>query len=143
MAGTDFRISPVRWGEAESEIRPIRETVFMREQNVPEDLEWDGLDPDSDHVLAYDVTGNPIGTGRLTGDGWIGRMAVLKKWRGRGVGDLLLTALLQLAREKEIERVRLAAQIYAVGFYKRHGFTAVGGVYDDAGIPHREMYLDL
>lgn len=143
MAGTNFRISTVRWGGAEDEIRPIRETVFMSEQNVPEGLEWDGLDPDCDHVLVYDVRGNPIGTGRLTEDGWIGRMAVLKEWRGRGVGDLLLTALLQIAREKDVLRVRLAAQVYAIGFYERHGFIPIGGIYDDAGIPHREMYLDL
>jgi len=143
MREARFRIRTVTWEQAETDIRAVRETVFIQEQRVPEDLEWDGLDPECEHVLAYDDRGNVIGTARLTEDGRIGRMAVLEPWRGRGVGDLLLQAVLDLARRQGFPRVTLAAQTYAIGFYERHGFTAVGGVFPDAGIPHREMILEL
>jgi predicted GNAT family N-acyltransferase len=143
MVPAEFTIRTVRWKDTENEIRRIRETVFIQEQNVPEDLEWDGLDPECVHVLAYNENAAAIGTGRITEEGHIGRMAVLKEWRGRGVGDLLLHVLLEIARKKGLPRVTLWAQTHAIPFYERHGLHAVGGVFLDAGIPHREMYLEL
>lgn len=143
MSRSPTAIRIVRWVDRESEIRAIRETVFMHEQGVPEELEWDGLDPVCEHVLAYDERGEAIGTGRLSEDGRIGRMAVLKPWRGRGLGRAILVALLERARKRSLARVSLAAQTYAIGFYEKYGFRATGDVFPDAGIPHQEMYLDL
>ncbi|MDP1716437.1 MAG: GNAT family N-acetyltransferase, partial [Burkholderiales bacterium] len=91
----------------------MRSTVFIDEQNVPEALEWDDQDEKSRHVLALSVHGEPIGTGRLLPDGRIGRMAVLREWRGKGVGSAILQALLELARQDGLRTIRLNAQTHA------------------------------
>ena len=82
----ELRVELVDWMKAEPAIRAIRETVFISEQAVPEKLEWDGLDPLCAHVLAWSEVGDAIGTARMQAEGNIGRMAVLKGWRRRGVG---------------------------------------------------------
>ena len=120
-------------------LRTVRWKVFVEEQHVPEDLEWDDEDERSDHVMAVARDGAPIGTGRLLRDGHIGRMAVLKEWRGQGVGSALMIHLLRLARESGHEVVRLHAQTHAAGFYAKHGFAADGGEFMEAGIPHVVM----
>lgn len=84
-----------------------------------------------------------MGTGRLLPDGHIGRMAVLREWRGKGVGALLLRALVELARSRGHTSVRLNAQTQALGFYRRYGFEAVGAQFMEAGIPHLAMRLDF
>jgi len=122
-------------------LRAVREAVFMREQGVPLELEWDGLDEDCLHVLALDENGYAIGCGRLTPDAHIGRMAVLGVWRGRGVGSALLRALLDEARRRGLHEVALNAQVQALPFYRRFGFVEEGEVFMDAGMPHREMRL--
>jgi predicted GNAT family N-acyltransferase len=137
------RIALVPWEKAEPIIRAIRELVFVREQGVPEELEWDGLDPACVHVLAWNDSGAAIGTARLQRNGKIGRMAVLKEWRGRGVGRAMLRALLEAAIEHDLTKVELAAQIQTIGFYEREGFRVSGDIFLDAGIPHRKMALDL
>jgi predicted GNAT family N-acyltransferase len=139
----ELRIELVDWTEAEPASRAIRETVFITEQAVPEELEWDGLDPLCAHVLAWNDLGDAIGTARMRADGTIGRMAVLKDWRGRAVGRALLQTLLDLAARQGLSRVTLAAQIQALGFYERAGFHAVGDPFMDAGIPHLLMVRDL
>ena len=138
-----LRVELVDWVEAEPSIRAIRERVFIREQAVPEELEWDGLDPLCAHVLAWNDHGDAIGTARMQAKGTIGRMAVLKDWRGRGVGRALLQTLLDLAARQGLSRVTLAAQIHALGFYEQAGFHVVGDLFMDAGIPHRRMVRDL
>lgn len=147
MMSATVRVDLVEWKEGESAIRLVRETVFVREQGVPIALEWDGQDPLCQHVLAWSDQGEPIGTGRLCPQGKknvkLGRMAVLKEYRGYGVGRSLLRRLLDLAQEQGVTEVRLAAQVPAVGFYEKHGFQAMGAVFDDAGIPHRAMTLVL
>ncbi|TAJ10028.1 MAG: GNAT family N-acetyltransferase [Nitrospirae bacterium] len=146
MTRTAIHIELVEWTQAQPAIRLIRETVFVREQGVPLELEWDGLDPTSWHVLAWDEQGEPTGTGRLYQDGKqarFGRMAVLKEHRGRGVGRALLLALLDLAQTRGMTKVYLAAQVPVVGFYEKQGFQAMGAIFDDAGIPHRAMTLVL
>lgn len=125
------------------ELRAIRKTVFVEEQSVPEELEWDGIDERCLHVLAATGAGEAIGTGRLLPDGHIGRMAVVPQWRRRGVGGMLLAELLAAAREQQHQAVELSAQIHAIGFYRRFGFEVVSGEYMDAGIPHRAMRLAL
>ncbi len=137
-----LRIDTVSFA-AEPGIRRVREQVFMREQGVPEELEWDGEDPRAIHVVARNDDGEVIGTGRLLADGHIGRLAVLPPWRGRGVGSALLQALLDAARGLGLKQVFLHARLQALGFYARHGFKATGNVFPDAGIPHRTMRRPL
>ena len=139
MTDKDFRLRPARWPQDQAALRHVRETVFVREQKVPLELEWDGLDDQCLHMLAEDRDGNPIGTGRLLPDGHIGRMAVLREWRGRGVGSALLRALMEEGRKQGFETMILAAQVQAMPFYEKAGFVAEGDVFDDAGIPHRNM----
>jgi len=131
------------WDEARPEARRIRELVFVREQGVPFELEWDEQDPCCDHALAYAADRLPVGTGRLLPDGHIGRLAVLKEWRGKGVGALLLRALIEQARHRRHTRVRLNSQTYAAGFYRRYGFEVSGPEFMDAGIAHVPMQCDL
>ena len=138
-----LRVKLVDWAGAEAAIRAIRESVFIVEQAVPKELEWDGLDPLCAHVLAWNDLGDAIGTARMQAEGTIGRMAVLKDWRGRGVGRALLQTLLNLATRQGLSRMTLAAQTHALGFYERAGFHIVGDAFMDAGIPHRSMVRDL
>ena len=138
-----FGVRRVGWGEAGIPMRAIRAAVFIDEQNVPVELEWDGLDVQCLHVVAESATGEAVGTGRLLPDGHIGRMAVLKSWRGRGVGRALLLELLTAAGERGHERVELNAQTRAIKFYARFGFSVVGDEFMDAGIPHRIMRMEL
>ena len=99
MPTPGFRIEVVDYAQAQDELRAVREPVFVQEQQVPLEEEWDALDPLCRHVIARDESGQPIGTGRLTPERKIGRMAVLRDWRGKGVGDALLSALMAQAWE--------------------------------------------
>ncbi|MGD8380158.1 MAG: GNAT family N-acetyltransferase [Gammaproteobacteria bacterium] len=132
-----------RWEDDEAVMRIIREQVFIREQKVPEDLEWDGLDAECVHALAFDNNGIAMGTGRLHPSGKIGRMAVLESWRGKGVGASILQLLMDEARRQGLPGCELNAQTYALGFYQRFGFVAEGPEFDDAGIPHRHMSMQF
>ena len=138
-----FTIRVLSWSEALPLARPVREKVFIEEQQVPLELEWDEWDERCDHAVACDAQGHVIGTARLAPDGKLGRMAVLREWRGRGVGAALLDALLGRARERSLARVTLHAQTHAAGFYRRFGFSERGGEFLEAGIPHLEMSLEL
>ncbi len=143
-----FTVSLVCWHDGEPLLRAVREAVFMREQSVPVELEWDGLDEASRHVLAVSAKGDAIGCGRIVppmGDSpaRIGRLAVLREWRGKRVGTALLEALLDYARSKKYPQVMLSAQKQALAFYRRFGFEESGAEYLDAGIPHISMYLSL
>lgn len=120
----------------------IRKMVFVVEQSVPEEIEMDELDVVAEHVLAF-VDGVPVGTGRITAEGRIGRMAVLREYRGRGVGRDILLALVDIGRCYSLDRLCLSAQCHAIPFYERMGFVAQGEVYEEAGIPHRWMEQSL
>jgi predicted GNAT family N-acyltransferase len=137
--GLPFTVKPIYWTACEKEIRSVRNRVFVEEQGVPQELEWDGQDEGSYHVLAYSPEGHPIGTGRLLQDGHIGRLAVLPEWRGKGVGRALLELLLVIANKMGNEEVRLHAQIQVMGFYRKKGFTRLGKEFMEAGIPHIAM----
>lgn len=134
-----FTVRRADWIEDREALRRVRETVFVAEQKVPLEMEWDADDETALHALAEDAAGNPVGTGRLTGDGRIGRMAVMKEWRGSGVGAAILEWLTEAARSQGIRQIVLAAQVTAIGFYRRFGYTEEGGEFMDAGIPHRLM----
>jgi predicted GNAT family N-acyltransferase len=138
-----FTIVSADWHADRDALRAVRRAVFIDEQNVPEALEWDELDARCAHVLACAADGAAIGTGRLTPDGRIGRMAVLKAHRRCGVGSAMLRRLLALAREARCATVRLHAQTHALEFYTRHGFAVAGEEFMEAGIPHREMISRL
>jgi len=121
-----------------TEIEEIRTRVFIKEQNVPVELEWDEFDNDSTHILAY-YNNKPVGTARLLNDGHIGRMAVLKEYRNRKIGENMLKYILDIAKKRSIENLELSAQEHAVDFYKKYGFSVTSDVYMDAGIPHYTM----
>jgi len=139
-----FRVEVVEdYAAALDDLRAVREKVFVHEQRVPLELERDALDPASQHVIARDANGGAIGTGRLTPERKIGRMAVLPAWRNAGVGAALLHALLRLARDHGWKDVSLHAQVGALDFYLRHGFVAVGERFHEAGIEHQTMRRSL
>jgi len=140
---TEFTVRLADWPRERDAIMALRTAVFVNEQHVPIDEEYDGRDDDSLHVVAETGAGEVIGTGRLLPEGRIGRMAVARSWRARGVGRQLLEALVAQARGRRFDRVELHAQVPAIGFYERSGFRAEGPVFDDAGIPHRTMHLGL
>ena len=124
------------------DICAIRYEVFVDEQNVPEELVIDGLDGEAKHVLAF-VDGVPIGTGRILDDGHIGRVAVLKDYRGFGIGKLIMKELIKWAQDITLKKVWLSSQWHAHSFYLDLGFVCVGDIYKEAGIDHIKMYRVL
>lgn len=135
----EYSIEEGDWAALGPQVGPVRECVFVGEQGVPADMEYDEADPVSWHVLARGPDGGVIGTGRLLPDGHIGRMAVLPEWRRKGVGTELLCRLMEAARERGITDLVLHAQLAAVGFYRRLGFEPRGKEFIEAGIPHLVM----
>jgi predicted GNAT family N-acyltransferase len=131
------------WQSLGAAAAPIRFAVFVDEQKVPPELELDAHDRLALHALARDARGHAVGTGRLLPDGHIGRVAVLAAMRGCGVGAALVRALMAAARERRHAEVVLSAQTHAVEFYRRLGFVPEGDVFDDAGLPHRQMRARL
>jgi YbgC/YbaW family acyl-CoA thioester hydrolase len=136
-----------RWAELSAQAHPIRKTVFIDEQHIPAELEWDTADETALHAVAVNRFGQALGTGRLLaqggGVGKIGRMAVLRDVRGGRVGQAVLQALIAGAREQGLSTVVLHAQESAVGFYLRSGFVPRGERFEEAGIAHQEMVLSL
>ena len=130
------------WEHARLHAAPVRFEVFVHEQRVPAEIELDDMDAVSLHALAFDGKA-AVGTARLLPDGHVGRMAVLKAWRRRGVGGLLLANLIREAGRRGHGEVWLAAQVHAIPFYERHGFRCEGPEFDEAGIPHRNMRRSL
>jgi predicted GNAT family N-acyltransferase len=139
----EFTVEDNNWSELQAAARPIREAVFVNEQHVPVEMEWDGYDAPSRHVIARNSEGLPIGTGRLLPDGHIGRIAVLPEWRSHEVGSALFERLLQLAKASRMTHLELHAQTHAAGLYARYGFAVEGPVFMEAGIPHVRMARDL
>ncbi|NIZ60436.1 drug:proton antiporter [Sedimentitalea sp. CY04] len=124
----------------------LRHQVFVGEQGVPVEEEWDELDPVAAHLLATD-NDVPVGTARVVYQdefAKIGRVCVLKSARGTGLGADLIRAAVQLAKDKPgITKAKLGAQLHALGFYEKLGFSVYGPIYLDAGIEHRDMVLAL
>ena len=141
----DVRVG--RWSELGEPARRIRSQVFVEEQHIPAEMEWDGADDGCVHALACNRFGVPLATGRMLehvpGVAKIGRMAVLAPMRGGHIGRSVLDALLQHARERGDREALLHAQLGASPFYTRAGFVARGPVFEEAGIPHVEMVRSL
>jgi len=130
------------WAELGEIATEIRRVVFIEEQRVPQEEEWDGRDDACVHFLAL-LEGRPVGTARLLPDAHIGRVAVLAEARGLGIGVALMRATIDAARRLDHPIVELAAQTHALPFYERLGFQAFGDEFLEAGIPHRNMRLSL
>ena len=141
VAQGEVRIRRALWPNDAAAVRQVREAVFVREQGVPAVLEWDGKDAGALHLLAEGPGSQPLATARLLPDGQIGRMAVLARWRGQGIGSRLLEMLLRIARDQAYPQPWLNAQNTAVRFYQRHGFLTQGRPFEEAGISHCRMML--
>lgn len=135
---SDIQVRLADWHKDHDELRRIREAVFVVEQAVPPEQEWDADDAEALHFLAFDGD-YPVGTARLQADGRIGRVSVLREWRGLGVGDALLHAVLEEAARRGLQQQTLSAQTQAVPFYQRLGFEVISDEFLEAGIPHVDM----
>lgn len=139
MNKINYTVQIVNWASTKQQIKPIREAVFIQEQHVPVELEWDGMDSESTHILSRLDDNTPVGTARILSNGHIGRMAVLSQYRNHGIGSTMLNTMLAYAKQQKMSDLFLFAQTKAVAFYEQHGFTSVGDVFMDAGIPHLKM----
>ena len=137
-----LRIELLPWERARELASPIRFEVFVHEQRVPPEIELDDRDAQCLHAIAF-LKERPVGTARLLPDGHIGRMAVLKAHRKKGVGAAMLERLIEAARARGDREVALSAQVHAVPFYRAHGFVEEGADYEEAGIAHQAMRLRL
>jgi predicted GNAT family N-acyltransferase len=135
---SDIEVRIADWQQDNADLRRIRETVFIAEQSVPPELEWDADDAEAVHFLALE-SGYPIGTARLLNDGHIGRVSVLRDWRGMNVGGALMNAAIQEAERRGLREQRLTAQVHATAFYERLGFEVVSDEFLEAGLPHVDM----
>ena len=133
---TPIHIARAEWARDQDALKHLRRQVFVEEQNVPEDLEWDGLDDTCWHFIATDQSGKVLGTSRLMPSGQIGRMAVLTSHRRLGIGARLLAAAVTQAHELHFDQVFLHAQTHAIKFYQQAGFKTEGEKFDEAGITH-------
>lgn len=137
-----MKVSLVRFIDRDKAIHSIRHTVFTGEQGVETGVDFDGDDEHAIHALV-EIGGEPAGTGRMLPDGHIGRVAVLKQQRDRGIGKAIMECLISCAREREYPLVYLYAQVSAVPFYEKLGFCVTGESFMEAGIMHTPMELPL
>ena len=137
-----YTVQTTSWQKNKKSLSEIRRKVFIEEQNVPEELEWDEFDDDCIHILVTD-NNKPIACGRLKADGHIGRMAVLEVYRKTGIGSTILEELLNSARNLKLTNVYLHAQTTAIPFYEKLGFKTCSDEFMDANIPHKTMKKHL
>ena len=138
----DYQVIQVSWATHAAQLIAVREPVFVVEQEVEPDFEWDEIDATAIHLLA-EADGKPVGCARIIKHQKIGRMAVLKDWRGTGIGMALLLEAINICKAYGSKTINLTAQTHAISFYKQAGFVEISGVYQDANIPHVDMQLDL
>lgn len=131
------------WQDDERRIRAVRQAVFIEEQGISDDEEWDAADENSSHVLALGKKRDVVGTGRLGPNGKIARVAVIAEYRGQGIGSAILKRLIHEAMERGQNRVYLHAQTQALNFYKKMGFISDERTFMEAGIPHVLASLDF
>ncbi len=136
------KITQVTWLEAENFLRAVRTPVFIEEQNVAPDFEWDALDATAVHLLAT-LNSEPIGCLRIINFHKIGRMAVLKAFRENGLGAALLQEAVNVCKAHGSKNVHLSAQTHAIEFYEKAGFKVTSEEYCDVHIPHVDMQLEL
>lgn len=143
-----INISQVGWQIHQAQLKAIREVVFVQEQQVPLYIEWDEMDATAQHLLMHLVDDKnettSIGCARLLqtkGIGKIGRIAVLKEYRGLGFGMAILQKAIAIHRSQQFNTIKLSAQIHAISFYQRAGFVVISEPYQDANIVHVDMQL--
>ena len=142
IATQHVTIEQVSWQQAEAYLRQVRTVVFIEEQFVTPEFEWDDIDSTALHLLALHDN-KAIGCLRIIHHQKIGRMAVLKLWRGKGVGNMLLKQAIELCRQHGSKQSVLSAQTHAIHFYQQAGFEITSGEYTDVQIPHVDMCLKL
>ena len=142
IATQHVTIEQVSWQQAETHLRQVRTVVFIHEQLVTPEFEWDDIDSSAVHLLALHDN-KAIGCLRIIKHEKIGRMAVLKPWRGKGVGNMLLKQAIELCRQHGSKQIVLSAQTHAIHFYQQAGFQMTSGEYTDVQIPHVDMCLKL
>ena len=141
----NLKVEIVKWIDSHTQLKNIREKVFIQEQKVTPELEWDGMDEKAMHFLVFKDE-EAIGCARaivLKNYMQLGRMAVLKKYRGIGVGSALLEKAIVTAKLKQLSSIHISAQCNAIDFYVKFGFEVISDIYLDAEIPHRSMTLEL
>ena len=136
-------VKETTWGISKLPLETIRREVFMKEQLCPEEEEFDGLDTHAIHFLAKDKDGNVVGCCRIVNGNKLERMAVVKNYRGKGVGKLLMEASINSIRNNKETSIKIHAQTHALKFYQSFGFVSHGDIFIEAGIPHYKMELNL
>jgi predicted GNAT family N-acyltransferase len=138
-----IRVKSANWAEDEAAIKSVRIPVFVEEQQVPFEIDFDTHDATAEHWLALDANNQPVGTARMRSDGHFGRMAVLKNHRHKGIGRLIMAAAIDYAVVSGMQKIHLYAQLTALPFYQSAGFTAYGEVFLEAGMEHIAMLKQL
>lgn len=138
-----FRIEQTRWhSPKQAMLKALREQIFIIEQSVPEYIEWDEYDESAIHLLALNSQQQAIGCARiLLARGRVGRMGVLKAWRGQGVGHALLMEAIAICKAHGLKQLQLSSQTHAIKFYQKAGFVVTSDAYIDANIWHVNMVL--
>ncbi|KRI50707.1 GNAT family N-acetyltransferase [Acinetobacter pittii] len=137
-----YKIVEGGWEQLEQDAKYIREQVFIQEQGIAPEDEWDDLDAVVLHFIVYDKE-QPIATARLLPQHSVGRVAVLMPYRKQGIGKILMQHIIEYARQHKLPYLKLSAQTYVTAFYEALGFKVQGEVYEDCGIPHIDMVLEL
>jgi len=135
----EISIQCISWSEAATELCILRKQVFIEEQGVSADMEWDGLDESAWHWLAYTSNQQAVGCARLLETGQIGRVAVLPTWRRQGVGSKLVRTIIEDANTLVLSPLFMHAQSYIVPMYEKLGFVSEGETYEEANILHQTM----
>ena len=130
------------WDQLQQDARLIRELVFIVQQNIAEQGEWDDQDAISKHFVVYDHD-QPIVTARLLQYNSVGRVAVIQKYREQGIGRLIMLEIIEHAQQQQYPFLKLSSQLQAISFYEKLGFVTQGDPYDECGIPHIEMIMPL
>ncbi len=141
----NLKIEIVKWIDGYVPLTMIREKVFIEEQKVMPQLEWDGMDEEAIHFLVYKDE-KAIGCARaivIENYMQLGRMAVLKEYRGEGIGNNLIEKAVITAKLNQLSSIHISAQCHAIDFYKKFGFKVISDIYLDAEIPHRDMRLEF
>ena len=139
----NLKVEIVKWIDGYASLSMIREKVFIEEQKVTPQLEWDGRDEEAIHFLAYQDE-KVIGCARafvIENHMQLGRMAVLKEYRNKGIGSFLIEKAITTAKLNQLSKISISAQCHAIDFYKKFGFEVTSEIYLDAGISHQDMEL--
>ncbi len=137
-----YQVKHGRWDQLQQDAKLIRTQVFICEQGITEADEWDDQDVISQHFVIYDQD-QPIATARLLQNHSVGRVAVVKAYRGQGIGQMIMLEIISYAQKQRLSVLTLSSQVHAISFYEKLGFTVQGNSYDECGISHIEMTMNL